>query len=106
MSKYAVEFSHRASVQIRNIFTYIAEENASAALKMVDRLEEKAHQLADMPHIGAELPEKECPFLQPGYRKLTVRPFILYNRVIDQTVFITHIIHSKRNQANALAEKE
>ena len=106
MSKYKVEFSHRANSQIRNIFAYIAEENASAALKMVDRLEEKASQLADMPLIGPELPEAEYPFLQPGYRRLAAKPFILYYRIIDRTVFITHIIHSRRNQAKALAETE
>ena len=106
MSKYAVEFSHRANAQIRSIFTYIVEENANAAVKMVDRLEEKARQLADMPYIGTELPEKEYPFLPPGYRRLTVKPFILYYRVIDRTVFITHVVHSRRNQASILAEKE
>ena len=106
MRKHSVKFSHRASAQIRSIFAYIAEENVSAALKMVDRLEEKARQLADMPLIGTELPEKEYPFLQPGYRRLSAKPFIIYYRVIDRTVFITHIIHARQNQSKALAEKE
>ena len=73
---------------------------------MVNRLEEKASQLADTPLTGAELSEKEYPFLQPGYRRLTVKPFIMYYRVIDRIVLISHIIHARRSQAKALTEKE
>ena len=93
MSKYAVEFSHRANAQICKYFANSdsAEHIANWVLKTVDRLEEMAHQLADEPHIGTELPEKEYPFPQPGYRMLRESPFNFYYRVIDQTVFITHI---------------
>ena len=105
MNKYAVEFSRRANAQLRNIFSYIAEDNVTAALKMVDALETRAKQLEDTPFIGTQLPKDEYPFLPPGYRKLIVNPFIMYYRIIDKTVYITHIIHSKRNQAKAFAEE-
>ena len=105
MSKYAVEFSYRANAQIRSIFSYIAEDNANAAFKMIDKLEARVYQLTDTPYIGMELPQTEYPFLDPGYRRLVVKPFIIYYRVIEQTVYITHIIHSRRNQAKALAEE-
>ena len=104
MSKYTVEFSRRANTQIRSIFSYIAEDNADAALKMADTLEAKALQLEDTPFIGAELPENEYPFLQPGYCRLIVNLFVMYYRVVNQTVYITHIIHAKRYQVKALAE--
>ena len=106
MSKYTVEFSRRANTQIRNIFSYIAEDNADAALKMVDALEKRARQLEDTPFIGAELPENEYPFLESGYRRLIVNPFIMYYRIINRTVYITHIIHAKRNQAKAFIQEE
>jgi len=101
MSKYTVDFSRRANAQLRNIFSYIAGDNADAALKMIDKLEAKARQLEDTPFIGVELPENEYPFLHPGYRRLIVNPFIMYYRIINQTVYITHIIQAKRNQAKA-----
>jgi len=102
---YTVEFSQRANAQMRNIFSYIAEDNPSAALKMADNLEARADQLANTPFIGVELPNEEYPFLPEGYRKLIISPFIMYYRVINQTVYITHIIHSRRNQAKAFAEE-
>ena len=106
MNKYAVEFSRRANVQMRNIFSYIAESNARAALGMIDKLEARARQLEDTPFIGTELPSEDFPFLAPGYRRLIVNPFIMYYRIVDQTVYITHIIHAKRNQAEAFADAE
>ena len=104
MNKYAVEFSRRANTQIRSILSYIAEDNADTVLKMADTLEARALQLENAPFVGAELPENEYPFLKPGYRRLIVNPFIIYYRVINQTVYITHVIHAKRYQAKALAE--
>jgi len=105
MSKYAVEFTRRANAQIHSIFSYIAEDNADAALKMIDRLEARTYQLKENPFIGTELPSDDYPFLPYGYRMLVVNPFIVYYRVINQVVYITHIIHSKRNQAKAFAEE-
>ena len=106
MSKYAVEFSRRANAQIRHIFSYIAEDNPEAARLMVDSLESKASRLEDTPFLGAELPQNEYPFLQPGYRRLYANPFIMYYRIINQTVYITHIIHAKRDQAKIFSEEE
>ena len=105
MNKYAVEFSRRANAQLRNIFSYIAEDNVTAALNMADTLETRAKQLEDTPFIGTELPRDKYPFLPSGYRRLIVNPFLMYYRVIDKTVYITHIIHSKRNQAKAFTEE-
>jgi toxin ParE1/3/4 len=102
MSKYAVNFTRRANAQLRNIFTYISEDNPEAALKMVDKLEIQARRLEDMPFVGTELSKEDFPFLPFGYRRLIVNPFIVYYRVINQIVYITHILHSKQNQAAAL----
>jgi len=106
MSKYAIEFSRRANAQLHSIFSYIAEDNADAALKMIDSLEAKTRQLEDTPLIGAGLSKNEYPFLQPEYRRLIVNPFIMYYRIINQTVYITYIIHTKRHQAKAFLKEK
>ena len=104
MSKYKVEFTSRVNIQLRSIFSYIAENNAAAAVKMVDRIEERSRRLADAPFVGVELTQGEYPFLPPGYRRLVSNPFLIYSRVIEKTVYITHIVHSRRNQWKALKE--
>jgi len=106
MSNYTVEFSRRANAQIRHIFSYIAEDNPDAARLTVDSLEAKARRLENNPFPGIELPPNEYPFLKPGYRRLTANPFIMYYRIINQTVYITHIIHTKRDLAKVFSEEE
>ena len=104
MGKYKVEFSHRANAQLRSIFSYIAEEDPNAALKLVEMLEMRARQLESTPLLGADLQQNEYPFLRPGYRRLVVKKFIMYYRVTENTVYVTHIIHARRNQSNALTD--
>ena len=102
MSKCRIEFTRRANAQIRNLFAYIAQEDASAALKMVERIEARTQRLTETPELGVELPEVDYPFLTPGYRRLLVSPFLIYYRVIEDTVFITHVIHERQNQKKTL----
>lgn len=63
MSKYTVEFSRRANMQLRNIFSYIAQDNPAAALKMIDILEANAMRLESTPFIGVELLRDKYPML-------------------------------------------
>jgi len=93
-------------MQLRNIFSYIAKDNVTAALKMIDTLEDSATRLETAPFIGVELLQDEYPLLMPGYRMLVVNPFNMYYRVVDNMVYITHIIHHRRNQTKALTERE
>ena len=104
MSK--VEFTRRANMQLSNIFSYIAADSITAALKMVDMLEDNATRLGATPFIGVELLQDEYPMLTPGYRMLVVNPFNMYYRVVGDMVYITHVVHHRRNQAKALAERE
>jgi toxin ParE1/3/4 len=73
---------------------------------MVDRLESRVDLLSDNPRLGAELSVDDFPFLTPGYRRLIVKPFILYYRIIDEIVFITHIVHERQDQKKALRETD
>jgi toxin ParE1/3/4 len=89
---------------MRNIFSYIARDNPTAALKMMDTIEARTVRLADNSYVGAELPKEEYPFLASGYRRLAVSPFLIYYRLIEQTVYVTHVVHEKRNRQKALDE--
>ena len=67
-------------------------------------LEAKALQLEDTPFMGVPLLEEDYPLLPSGYRRLTIMSYNMYYRVEGQMVFITHIVHHRRNQGQALAE--
>jgi len=102
MPKLKIEFTQRAAAQIRNIFSYIAEDSPTNALKTVDKIEMRINLLAHNPSLGPELLERDFPFLSPGYRRLIVKPFIVYYRVIEKAIFITHVVHERQDQGNAL----
>jgi len=91
-------------MQLRNIFSYIAQDNPTAALKMIDIFETSAVRLESTPFIGVELSRDEYPMLTEGYRMLVVRTFNLYYRVADNKIYITHVIHHRRNQTTVLTE--
>ena len=102
MNNIRIEFTRRANMQIRNLFTYIAQDNPAAALKVVERMEARIQRLEKNPELGVELSAEEYPFLTPGYRRLLVQPFLVYYRVIENTVFITHVVHGRQDQKAAL----
>ena len=89
-------------MQIRNLFTYIAQDNPAAALKMAERIEARIQRLAENPELGVALSVDDYPFLTPGYRRLLVQPFWVYYRVKENTVFITHVVHGRQDQKAAL----
>jgi toxin ParE1/3/4 len=102
MPKYDIEFTPRASAQMRNIFSYIAEDSPHIALKTVDKIESRVNLLKTNQNLGTELSESDFPFLTPGYRRLIVKPFIVYYRVINTEIFITHVVHERQEQGEAL----
>lgn len=102
MSICRIEFTRRANAQIRSLFAYIAQDNPDAALAMVDRIEARVMRLAKAPDLGVELPQDEYPFLAPGYRRLLVKPYLVYYRETKQVVYITHIVHERQNQKHEL----
>jgi plasmid stabilization system protein ParE len=105
MPKYKIEFTQKSTAQIRSIFSGICADSAAAALKAAGKIEKHIALLADNPGLGAELPEDKYPFLTPGYRKLICKPFLVYYRVIGQTVFITHVVRERRDQGAALRKR-
>ncbi|MCL2544601.1 MAG: type II toxin-antitoxin system RelE/ParE family toxin [Clostridia bacterium] len=102
MSRHKIEFTRRARAQIRNLFSYIAQDSPAAAQKTLDSIDARIQRLADAPELGVELSEAEYPFLEPGYRKLLARPFLVYYRIAAGTVYITHVVHERQNQRSAL----
>jgi toxin ParE1/3/4 len=69
---------------------------------MVERIEARVQRLEENPELGIELSAVDFPFLAPGYRRLLVSPFLIYYRIIEDAVFITHVVHERQSQRRAL----
>lgn len=100
-----IEFLPGAERALRALFLYISKDDAGAALAMVDRIEEGVMRLAKSPFLGIELPPDEFWAVEPGLRRIVVKPYVVFYRVREEKVTITHIIHGRRNLRTALLEE-
>jgi plasmid stabilization system protein ParE len=95
MEPYDVRFLQEAYEDLEEIVLYIAQDSRSAALKMHDEIVARAGELALLPRRGRPVPEAKMQ--SAGFRMLPIRPYILFYRVIGDTVFIYRVIHGATN---------
>jgi toxin ParE1/3/4 len=86
-----VFLSDEARRRLREIRAFVAEDNAVAADRLVERLLRRAESLATMPHRGRrapELPESDVREVIDGNYRIVYR--IGSDRVVVLTVFEAH----------------
>ena len=95
MDSYSVRFLQEALDDLEEIVSYIAQDSRAAALRMHDRIVEKANDLTLFPKRGRLVPDKKMS--AAGYRMLGIEPFILFYRVIGSDVIIYRVLHGATN---------
>lgn len=73
------------------IYAYVEADNPEAALRLDDRLEERASQLMRLPHLGRE-------GRVAGTRELSVAgsSYVLVYRVEPDVIWVVRVIHTAR----------
>ncbi|HWB54236.1 MAG TPA: type II toxin-antitoxin system RelE/ParE family toxin, partial [Tepidisphaeraceae bacterium] len=86
-----VVFTVLAKAQLNDIHDYIASDNASAAARVVRRIEDVANLLIDNPYMGRKISGRRS-------RRLAVKdyPYLIYYDVTDDCVRILQIRHAAR----------
>lgn len=88
-------WSPLSRTQLLEAFTYIAERNHDAALKVYARIEERAQSLLELPELGH-------PGREPGTRELTVTgtryAFIVVYRVVDDVIEVAAVWHGRQSR--------
>ena len=95
METYEVRFLQEALDDLEEIVLYIAQDSRAAALRMHDRIIEKANDLTVFPKRGRLVPDKKMS--AAGYRMLGIKPYIAFYRVIGRNVFIYRVLHGATN---------
>ena len=95
MEVYDVRFLHEALEDLEEIILYLSQGSRQAALRMYDRIIEKANDLTTFPKRGRLVPDKKMA--AAGYRMLGIKPYIVFYRVIGSTVFIYRVLHGAAN---------
>ena len=95
METYNVLFLKEAVEDLEEILLYIAQDSRKAALRMHDRIIEKANDLAIFPKRGRLIPDRKIS--AAGYRMLGIKPYVVFYRVINNDVLIYRILHGATN---------
>ena len=95
METYDVQFLQEALDDLEEIILYIAQDSRQAALRMHDKIIEKANDLSAFPKRGRLVPDRKMA--EAGYRVLGIKPYVAFYRVIGGNVFIYRVLHGATN---------
>ncbi len=100
--KNKIKYSPAAADDMDEIFSYISQDNVSAAENLLEKLNHQLKGLADFPNMGSVLSEEEYSLIQRGYRFIVVNPYVVFYRIVDDTVIIHRILHGRRDYLREL----
>lgn len=102
--KYQVVWAKVAENDLTNIIEYIAEDSTSNALKILNKIKEKASNLYHSPKRGRVKPELgDFGIFQ--YRELIMPPWRIIYRIAEEKVFILAILDSRQNIEDILLKR-
>ena len=95
-NKYQIRYLPIAEKDLKEILSYIQNDNPEAALNLLNEIDENILQLKSFPYKG-KAPEDD--YLQSkGYRMLVIKTYIVFY-VVDENIKeieIRRILHGKR----------
>jgi len=97
-----IKISEDAFLDIEAIFSYISEENKTAAKKLRKRIYNGIKGLADFPYKHPAIQEEDAPGAERGYRYMVINPYIVFYRVLEDTVVVARVLHTKQNWLHTL----
>ncbi|MBW7475703.1 type II toxin-antitoxin system RelE/ParE family toxin [Paenibacillus oenotherae] len=68
----------------------------------MQKLDHQISSLADFLEMGSVLAEDDYSLIQRGYRFIVVNPYLVFYRVIKETVIIHRILHGRRDYLREL----
>ncbi len=100
--KNKIKYTPAAVDDMDEIFSYISKDNVDAAGNMLSKLNSNISSLADFPNKGSVLSDEEYSLIQRGYRFIVVNPYLIFYRIINDTVVIHRILHGRRDYLREL----
>jgi addiction module RelE/StbE family toxin len=94
--RYRVEWAEVARLDLDEIVDYLDSENPAAALRTVDRVEQRARTLESFP-VRGRIPPELLRFQVHVYRELQIPPYRLIYRVYDDRVVVLGVFDGRRN---------
>jgi toxin ParE1/3/4 len=81
-----------ASGDLNNIADYFLTVNVSAGEKLFQEFNQKCKNLANFPKMG-----KSYNHIKPNLRGLTLNSYIIFYRIIDDTIEILRVVNGRQD---------
>ena len=104
MTRYKVLIPSSVIYDIQEIVDYIAEDNASIALEILDRLESRVNSLREYPERGRVVPELLNQNIME-YHEIIETPWRIIYKIVDSIVYVLTVIDGRRNVQDILLRK-
>lgn len=95
MGKHKVELLPAAWDDLQEISDYIFLDSPRTAESTVSKILSSLRYLEEFPNAGSFPPDMELK--KHGFRMVVSSPYISFYRLVDDTVYIYHIVHGARN---------
>lgn len=87
-----LRFRPDALADLREIYDYIADDNPTKVGEFIGIIREKCRLIAKQPKIGRSRPE-----LHLDLRSFPIKSYVIFYRILTDTVEIVNVIHSARD---------
>ena len=87
-----VRWTHRAKVDLQEVYDFIARDSLRAADALVERIVHASERLAAFPESGRIMPE----FPTLPYREVIVGNYRVLYRIEGEAVWIAGVVHGRR----------
>jgi Plasmid stabilization system protein len=104
MSQYTVYIPSSAITDIQEIVDYIAEDNPTISLEVLNRLEKRINSLKEYPERGRVVPELLGQNIVE-YHEIIENPWRIIYTIKNKNVFILTILDGRRNVQDILLRK-
>ncbi|KJS15766.1 MAG: translation repressor RelE [Peptococcaceae bacterium BRH_c4b] len=102
LQKNKIKYTPIAVDDMDEIFSYISKDNVVSTETLLIKINNGITRLAEFPNMGSVLSEEEFTLVNRGYRFIVIQPYLVFYRIIDNTIIIHRILHSRRDYLREL----
>ncbi|MDZ5473300.1 type II toxin-antitoxin system RelE/ParE family toxin [Bacillus sp. 31A1R] len=95
--KKQIKYTPAAIDDMDEIFSYISYDNVDAAGRLLENLDHHIGNLASFPNLGTMLSEEKYTLVDRGYRFIVVHPYLVFYKIMDESIIIHRILHGRRD---------
>jgi toxin ParE1/3/4 len=100
--KHEIKYTPVAVDDMDEIFSYISQDNIATAEMMLEKINGRIAKLAEFPNMGSVLSDEEYTIIKSGYHFIVVHPYLVFYRIIENTVIIHRLLHGRRDYLREL----